>query len=533
MDAIKKHMYFVVLIAAVLVVGGVPLLVVALPRAGDTIELMDKRRALDQSIQQLRRDGKNQKQLDAREQYVNDAETAYGRLTAKAVELNAEGWESLTFITKDTGQAIVIFPVDEETHKHHNIRWHFPEVYDEAMKGLLDRLRPATPPTPKEIEDTTRQMETVIRRKLRADTAADEEDLTPLPPGVSADMGGRPGGGVYAPAPMTGGYPAMPMTPLMGEARQWGAGVPGAGAAGGAGRMDARAQAIRALKHRKANDPEHTIYASRYSFAEHYLPRNVEPRLAEMWKAMVNYWLHKYIVAAILDTNSSSFQARTRPGREPVQTITEAAVKRLIGVTMGDMGGGTGGTDTTILYEGEGEPTGWDDLSDRGGRGGRRRPDVERPVEESDTLTGRGGNKKYDVVVFDLEVVMDPAELPAFLRNLTNRRFFTVLAVQMSDLAQTDAGTGATARPGGLLPSPTSTDRFAQADEALYYYGPGPVMRVTLQMEALLFCDWERDMMPVEMLMRLPRGALRDADIKRIKQARGSAAERERTPAGR
>jgi hypothetical protein len=59
----------------------------------------------------------------------------------------------------------------------------------------------------------------------------------------------------------------------------------------------------------------------------------------------------------------------------------------------------------------------------------------------------------------------------------------------------------------------------------LFYYGPDPVVQLTLDVETRLFTNWVRDLMPPEALSTLiPAQALRPEDRERVDDAAGAAA---------
>ena len=121
-------------------------------------------------------------------------------------------------------------------------------------------------------------------------------------------------------------------------------------------------------------------------------------------------------------------------------------------------------------------------------------------------LTQRICNQQYDVIHYSFTVIMSSRKLLELERALMARNYHTVLSVEMQEVPQVE-------------------DKY-------YYYGPEPVMEVTMYCELLLMTDWERGkydsknkkwfekyqpLMPIDVLGDLDQaGVLRREDIDRL-----------------
>lgn len=197
------------------------------------------------------------------------------------------------------------------------------------------------------------------------------------------------------------------------------------------------------------------------------------PDVADIWAAQLGLWIQEDVVKAIVQSNAGK------------RSVKDAVVKRLVRIDIpkeyitrkGKIAMvGTGGGMASIMA----------------GRG--RQPVVEETPavetastatalvrEYANTPTGRVCNSVYDVMHFNVKVDIDPTYYEAFLANLTNNRFITVLRAEMK-----------------------AVDR----EEALqngFVYLTSPVVQVDLKCEAIFFRKWTNDLVPkdVKELLRL------------------------------
>jgi hypothetical protein len=182
-----------------------------------------------------------------------------------------------------------------------------------------------------------------------------------------------------------------------------------------------------------------------------------------MWYAQLSLWLQRDIAEAIRKTNAEAFE-----GLPPKQhTVPHAAIKRLVEIRM---------IPQYVGGSGAGGPMGDDD----GTTAGRL---------EASSLTGAVSNKDYDVLHYTMTVVLPFRYLGRFQWHLSKENYHTILDVQEVAAPEDRPNT--------------------------YFYGSEPVVRVVMRGEWKLITEWERPLMPREVLNTLPRGALRDEDVDR------------------
>ncbi len=548
MGFLKRHGFYLALVAGLVIINGALYAMMIRPWGTGAAEGLEQKVQQSKEIGNLRRGGKNADQVKAEQQRVETIKKNYTEMMNVARQTNRRGREPLE-MTSATGETFPIFPVDEERYENESVRFGFAERYTEAMDDLFASLNATLPPTQQEIDTATRLMINYMEKKLPGES---EDAPVVLPAGVDppSDYTGAPTDtGRYGPGRGTDMYDPTGGTDMYGPGAgtdMYGPGAgtrmygPGAGTdmydpAGGrtarTGRgartdparevdpAEAQKLAIQNLEILRTTKPGTSLYADRYlAFHDYILPQDERADMADMWKAQANYWLHKYVVDTIKATNGDG------------ATIEDAVVKRLVQINIGQAPANRSTIGAMTLYEGESEPaaaagdtrdaagagTGTAGAGYDGGTGmpgyggGTGMPGDGGGTTESDVvqqLTERTCTQRYDVVNFDLTVVASSSQLHQFLKNLVSNGFYTIQKIEQYEtnpVRTVNAGTRPT----------RGADRPSE-----YYYGSQPVVTAVIHIEALFFTDWERDLMPVEMLQRLPDEALRPEDEQRIAAA--------------
>ncbi|MBS3734286.1 MAG: hypothetical protein KGY99_05095 [Phycisphaerae bacterium] len=216
------------------------------------------------------------------------------------------------------------------------------------------------------------------------------------------------------------------------------------------------------------------IYADVTALDRYFVEGNYNPTPIQLWQMQVNAWVQKDILAAIEKTNDEVLA----PLPEDRRNVLSAAVKRLVEVRVARQ-----------YYTGEQtQATGMrDSMSGRGPSFGPPRKTGAAPGGA--TLTGHVSSKDFDVVHYGFVVVMPEQHVARLMKNLTSGTYHTVLTCEMASVEQP--------RPIVLPAEPERRDgdrrpRGEQRDAREYYYGPEPVVAVTLVGELLLQTDWAR-----------------------------------------
>lgn len=499
MEFIRSHL-FLLSLASIFVIGVAVLLAWSVSASGDVEELVAGRERLAQDIKGLRsRPVVSKERLEDKERWVEDVRASYENLTQTVVDLNRRGREVLSFQIE--GRTIPVFPVDPVAYRTYSIPWNFGRKYTAELEALPAILNPTAIPSAEEINQAVARVEARMRMEARpADAAA--RDALVLPGGVQPPTT-TPPGGLMPTAPDVLIPPPTLIPPGMGRTGIGGAVDPAAGA-----RQEAVLRAVNTLKMQKLR--QGAVYVSPTSLDKYRLPPVSEPTPREMWEAMVNLWLQKEVVTAIRATNDDLFERR---GVAPAdRNVGQSAIKHLVGIVV-------------YGYQGVGASAG---AAPSGamippGMGGMAAmPGMTGAAVQAANLTQRICNPKYDVATFDVTVVMAEAEMPTFFEKLLEQNFYTILNVNVGSAA--DVASSAAGRPtggaGALRPSMFGGDSSAATatpvDQSLYYYGPAPVVKVTVSVEAIFFTEWERPLMPTGMLQALPAGALRPEDQQRL-----------------
>ena len=504
MPFIKNNLFLIALVAVVLILCGGGL-AFYFSYDSDVTDKITQRERLADSIKSLGARPVNAGTLKTQQAYVDGVKTEYQKVVAQSQEINRRGRAMMT-VEPNGDKPIAIFPVDKQAYSRHSVEMLFVPKYQREMAKLLDMLHPVKPPSQAEITYAVTQVTTIMAEEQAANGAGG----TPSQPSLLLPAGVDP------PAPPQ--YPAIapsPDTMLNGiTVRPATTGMPTfqpqpppsymnpSGTTMGA-TEEVQRRAMNNLKHQKAGTPG--IFATDDSLYVRFLPPGGRAPLDEMWMALISWWLQQDLVAAILETNQTAGGAGTQPA---IPTIAEARIKRLVKVELYPYVG------ATLMPATLGVPTPMPGV----GPGGPL-----QPLEEG--LTKRVCNTEYDVVTYTVQLVMKSSEVAVFQRNLQKRNFYTVLSVGMTAVATGDSN-GALmnqAAPSGGMNSGVSTGGTPSteppAPEQNYYYGPDPVMMVTLKIEAIFFTNWERDLMPVEMLGKLQIGWRPEDSARHAKEA--------------
>jgi hypothetical protein len=102
------------------------------------------------------------------------------------------------------------------------------------------------------------------------------------------------------------------------------------------------------------------------------------------------------------------------------------------------------------------------------------------PVDFAASPTGRVSNSLYDVVGFRLVLNVDARKVPALLKELSRDKLMTVKVVDLTSV------------------------NTAAAREMGFHYGTAPVVRLTLEGEALLMRAWTTPLIPEDVKRQLP-----------------------------
>jgi hypothetical protein len=186
------------------------------------------------------------------------------------------------------------------------------------------------------------------------------------------------------------------------------------------------------------------------------------PTAENMWYGQMSYWVQRDVCVAVAKMNA---QAANIPAA-PVKHLVAVDVKQ--DATMYRRPGGVTGAPAAAAPAGEmGVPPPVDPAAAAG-------PTAKDYVVSP---TGRVSNSVYDVVHFDVVVVVDAEMVQQFLRMLQHGRFINVYHMEIQNVD------------------------LAEAEDAGYSYGRRPVVELTVRCEALFLRDWtvrNKGPMPVE-----------------------------------
>jgi len=251
----------------------------------------------------------------------------------------------------------------------------------------------------------------------------------------------------------------------------------------------------------------------------------------ELYLAQVALWVQQDIIAAIVKTNQ---QFQRRGDTRKLEGVAASAIKRLVYLDV--RGYVVMAKSEVVGSPAHGAPP--DQYPSmvpvqptRAQQVGKAGYIGSAPGAASvPQLTGRVTNPLYDVVHYELTVVMVDRQLMQLYRNLLASNFHTILDVEIGKV-------GRPVLPLGM-PQPV-----VSGSEGLYDYGPDPVVQVRITGELQLLAeftrgrwdaeanDWDKTcppLMPKEFLRKLDAqdsSALREEDKRRLTAWPGAAGE--------
>ena len=470
MNFLKENMFLVVT-AAVVLVGGAVLLLLANSEAGQADTGGKTYASVGGQINSLAPSGVNRAIVEAAERRVGGMRNEAKKVADEFLLCNSRGYEVMSFDI--SGQTIPAFPVDPKFKEdRETLRLLFPEKYRLRIEALCQTLKPTVPPTEAEIRDEI--------ARIAASTMPLKKDELPKPttPRTSERRVGERGERFHRPGGMEGG-----MRPAAG--RTAGTSTPG---------NAVEQQALNSLVIGKSEDgwiyvdkeqqrPTSDRRSDSAGGAMYMVLSGTKTDCTDeiLWLAHVGMWVQQDIVGAINLTNSQ--MERTASGGQ--RGVAASAVKRLMNIDVRGYVLRNGGGKAAALH--------YLDLGEK---------KVSKPVPQ---LTGRACNKLYDVIHYDFTVILPMRHLLRLQKNLMAQNYHTVLAVSITRPVQSD----------------------------VYYYGTDSVMKVTIVGEMLMLTDWTRGrwdkdakewdkncppLIPVEFLKEMKNidaGAMRKEDDKR------------------
>ena len=454
---------------------------------------------------------------------IKDLKTNAETTRREALQRNSKHFKVLMLTLEAGGRKIPAFPIDKQLYENYPLQYQCASRYLARREELLASLNPAAPPTPSEITEAT--------TGLAGDDGLEGQDRPPTPlrtyppggPTGPSSPYGRPDGRMFGPE-------RIPFRRTVGPTELT---APGE-------KSEARL-ALGRLIIQKAGAGD--IYADEGSLYKALYSADQKYPFGELWRAQVSLWVLEDITAAIRETNrlgraadwdDAKKRAKAKGSEETAKPILAgvpgAAVKRLLSTNVHGYVIKAGGSDGLSAVTADGMPF------DRGvGAAGAAGPgglsylggtsQVTPPA-----LTRRGCGKLYDVVHYDFTVIIPARHLHLLYEQLMLRNFHTIIddhVVQLGVIGrQTGPGRGLNVGGGAAV----------AANEAHYYYGPEPVVQVTVTGELLLLTEWHRGpidaekrerivdkaLMPesvLKMIWQQDAGALREGEVNRAWQS--------------
>ena len=463
MKLLRENLFYVVLVVCVAAVSAC-LLTVQRRISREVDELLMQREQLAHQLARLdHAPFVNEQVIAANRQWIELSRAWSDEVIAENTEWSRSDYRVLKVPKYDGGKSLGMqdgFPIDEAVYSRYAMRYYFTLEYRRRLQEMIDDLRPTAAPSQREVLQAQKRIGEYLeaQRKWRPQAAVSFQ--------ATLVGGGRPSPRAIA------STPAAADTPISERARTLGF---------------LQAKIDRASQGR--------LYADMKDLNAVFAEGTPEASDTDLWEAQLHLWIMSDVLAAIDETIAEALKKLGRP--RPAPTVVNSVVKHLVAaeVVRGYItypGGIDAVATSTTGLRGHGPQR----LA-RHTQVGRGRPQsLLMPEGEPriDNLTERVSCRAYDVKHYSFTVIMVPRFLPRLLKKLMARNYHTVLDFSMEEVA-------------GSQDSP-------------YYYGPSLVMRVTVKGELLLRTDWERRLMPAEVLRTLQRQCqwvLRDEDRLRLR----------------
>ena len=453
MGFFKENLFFVLLAAGVILIGGVLLAVAS--SVGDDVEQGLKKRQdiVSKLAGELRKPRVNSAIVKVEGVRVQTVRDDANDVRSRMIDWNRKTCKPLRLPLLDKDLVVVghvdAFPIDQDIYRDYSLRYRFTHVYLQEMEALRRRLKPTRLPKKEELDAAKEKWQHHINKEAELDTAKEEE-------GSPAKRDRTPRG----PVP---GYLPQPGSGMVGAWQPRG-GSRGTGR--GASEDKAGMYARRELMMRQAR--KGWMYVGETAMEKAFPIAVTGASDKQIWEAQLSLWVTADIVEAIVATNKEAFAKLPKTDAN----VSTAAVKRLMHIRT-DKDYFTGGAPTR---RGGGTPSGGPIYGPGGmsfgptpgggrpGFGAFRTPGVSQTIGKG--LTGRTVGTEYDVLHYSFSVIMSEKYLPSLQKNLMTRNLHTILKVEEQEVA------------------------FNEME--MYYYGTEPVVQVTMEWELLLLTAWER-----------------------------------------
>jgi len=485
MRFLRENLFLVILAGAVVVLAVVAWLLQSGP--ADQLERrILKREESSRLLAGFRKGPRlNELAVQRKQQAVDRIRRESTRVAENNVRWNQRNYAVLTYNSSEG--VIPAFPYDRERYGRLNLMYQFTDQYGRRYRELLAALQPTRPPT----EDEVRAKIDEFRKKYeetgtRTRSSGTGPGVPPLP--------GYPGMDYLpdydiAPTPGRTTRPPSGTTPTATEPKE----EPRDPTA------DGTTEAILLQAERGY------VYVDPSTLGQAFSEPDALASVDQLWRGQVNLWISQDILTAIGQTIEEGLPADPKAPRN----VTTSPIKRIVLMEINDhytlgardeeerrraSGAGPGGAgpggafDPTMMDPMAGMPT--------------------APVRDTGAgqLTRRVCNKQYDVMQYRFSVIMSAEALEPLMRNLLRQNLHTILKVEIGKARQEE-----------------QRDRRSSS----YYYGPDPVVRVTIWGEVLFLTPWHRGLydqatqtwtypplLPYGILETFPERAKREEDKK-------------------
>ncbi len=359
---------------------GLGLMLWGMSRMGSVRSEMDLSKSLHGDLDRVARSAVQPKSIDAEKDRIRQARDQQKQVLAHFAARNVRK-PLLENLLPDPGKGT----------QGKQLRYDFRSKYQDAMNGLLGRLKAGQPPSKQELENTA----DYLRKK-----AMEEQEFGPGDGDSPKGGEGRPGAGSSGPG--AGDKAAMPERKGPASTQAYWAAL----------KEKAQNDSIMLTCIDKARNIY--CYASIGRGGSFDLLKMYEgtdeaaPGMADIWLAQLLYWIQADIVEALANVNDRAASGLEKPwvGNLPIKDV------RSIGVS-------------DYIQETDSPPA----TSARAQPGGRP------PEHPDEVFTHALTDNLYDVINVRLRIVVDVRALPVILNELTHDKYQIVLNVSYEEVA--------------------------------------------------------------------------------------------------
>ncbi len=394
MRLLKEHLFYIVLIGSVLVIGGA-LAAVSISLSGDVEQRWEQRQDLIRDLSRFAHGNPvNQQILNNRKRYVENIKNAANAVKSQAEEFNRSNYQIIRFDLPD-GKKVNAFPMDRDLYQKYDLTFSLTKKYINQLNSLRNSLKPVPAWTEEKLKEETESWEKKLQqlKEMEGYTTGERRAEATVSPSGRGDRTGRGRIPTVARGAEAEGEKDVP---------EW---------------TRYTAQELAAMSLKLSNASKGMVYVSEEALNPVFISPRPNAMPETCWDAQIQLWVLGDIIGAINDTNQQALRSEGTTIKKP--NVMNAAVKRLVEVR--DISYFQ--TETTVGREARASGIG-SGTSQVGS------------AAFAANLTQRSGCRQYDVIHYTFTVIMPSRHVLDLQQSLMSRNYHTILQWDQSSITK-------------------------------------------------------------------------------------------------